>query len=181
MSLREECFCPQCCSQLSLEYRRPRSAAHWARARVALLILLLAALIVTVLLYSALVRNTGPPLSIEATINTIGAEAYWDAGCMSKVNTISWELLEGGSREVWFYLKSIENVPVNLTPSATNWNPRETESYMILTGLNFTNPLLPNGILHVGLKLDVSSEISPDLGRKISFEITISRSGARVE
>jgi len=112
-------------------------------------------ILLAAVLFTALVNFTVRVLSNESpeaavtsvgTVYVTGVEAY--GGDLKTVNgalAIDWGTLYlGESKSVFFYVRSISNVPVRVTLEVTSWTPTEISQYMTLSW-NYNNAQIAPG------------------------------------
>lgn len=95
-----------------------------------------------------------------ASIKTVGVNVYSDLNCTQPITEIDWGTLEPStSKIIPVYVKSLSNIPINVTVYASDWNPTNCTDYMTLTANPNDFILIPSEVVEVNLTLAVSSDI----------------------
>jgi hypothetical protein len=138
-----------------------------------------------ILLCAAAIGIFGPALSLLQTSRTVpnggsvkgvGVGIYWNSGCTNQTSSISWGILDPGSKKtVNVYVRNEGNTVVTLSKTTQNWVPTTASNYMSLNW-NYANQTLSvNQVVQVSLTLVVSSTVTGI--RNFSFDIMIVSTG----
>jgi len=112
-----------------------------------------------------------------ATIEAISLGVYWDASCVTGVQSIDWgNLTRGSTNNVFIYVRNEGNKAVCLSLSTTDWIPVEASKYLKL-GWDYSRQIIePMDVIKIGLELSVSLLITGIVA--FNFKIVISSSEA---
>jgi hypothetical protein len=100
-------------------------------------------------------------IACTGTVKAVNVGVYWNQNCTESVASIDWGMLEPGeSKNVTIYLKNEGNTPINLSLSASNWNPAEAENHIILTWNYTGESLQPDQALPTTFILTVDQNIT---------------------
>lgn len=121
-------------------------------------------------------NQTSRKLSSTGTIQTIGVGVYADRQCSSQLSSLEWGTLEpGGTQTVTCYVKNMGNSPATLSMYASNWNPSNSENYLILNWDYDGQSINPDTAVGVTFTLNVDANIQGITS--FSFDITIIGTG----
>ena len=109
-------------------------------------------------------------------VKSVGVGVYKDSNCSEVMSSIGWGIVESGSPyNVSAHIRNEGNTEVALFLNATDWNPPEAETYVILSW-NYTGQLvMPNQAIPVILTLSVGNN-APS-GRSFTFNVVITAIG----
>lgn len=97
-------------------------------------------------------------LPSQGNIYTLGVEAYSDSTCESRIEQISWDVLEPGETvNKTVFIKSVSNSPVTLNVNLTDWEPVELSNYISISWNYDSHKLAPSDVISVTLMLSASS------------------------
>ncbi len=159
-------------------------------------VLLIVIVAVTTLILSAMVSSLLSHVDhlnfpSIGTIRTIGIKAYWDEDLSNQTTVVQWGMISpGSSQNVTLYLRSVSNVPVELSITTANWTfrdsnnsavlgPTDNSAYMNLTSdyngatLNPDDVIRTTFTLHVTNSFDFIEFLIQKNVQQVSFDINI--------
>ena len=116
--------------------------------------------------------QTNASISNSGSMKAVGVGIYSDAGCTSRVSSISWGLLEPGSNvNKTVYIRNEGNAAATLAMTTSNWNPSSASSSLTLRWDYGGQTINVNQVVQVKFTLSASSSITGITN--FSFDITI--------
>jgi len=109
-------------------------------------------------------------------VKSIGVGVYKDSNCSEVMSSIGWGIVEPGSQyNASVYIRNEGNTEVTLFLNATDWNPPEAETYMVLSWNYMGQPVMPNQVILVILTLSVGNNATS--GSSFVFNVVITAEG----
>ena len=97
---------------------------------------------------------------VQATVQGIGVEIYWDQACTNRTLSLNWGFIEAGSsNNLTIYVRNEGNSAVSLRISTSNWTPPNASSQMSLVWDYSGQILKTNEVIPVKLTLMVNPTI----------------------
>jgi uncharacterized membrane protein len=132
-----------------------------------LVIAVIAVLFLCVFLFGLIIVSvsslyqTSSTISSVGTFKAVGIGVYWNADSTRNVEALDWGYLTPGSQKSFKVYVSNEGVlPLTLSISTSNWNPREASDHLTLAW-NYNGEKVNGGTtLPVTITLTVSGDVS---------------------
>lgn len=112
-------------------------------------------------------------MSGSGSVKGVGIGVYWNPECTNPTTSIEFgELEPGASKNFNLYLRNEGTSALNMSMSATNWNPANAADVMTLTWNREGQEVNPDQVVDLVITLSVSSDIQ-DISN-FSMDIIIS-------
>ena len=121
----------------------------------------LATICILIIFFSTAIGSFGSKTSVvQATVQGIGVEIYWDQVCTNSTLSLNWGFIEAGSsNNLTIYVRNEGNSAVSLRIGTSNWTPPNASSHMSLFW-NYSGQILKtNDVIPVKLTLMVDPTI----------------------
>lgn len=141
-----------------------------------LVALLIAIFLVSVSAQVGSLVQTNDTIPNSGSIKAMGLGVYLDSGCINKVTSINWGVLDPGSNiNKTVYIRNEGNAVVKLLLATSNWNPTSASRYLTLKWDYASQSLSVAAVLQVKLTLAISASITGVTS--FSFDINLVGTG----
>jgi hypothetical protein len=110
--------------------------------------------------------------NVHANVVGLGAEIYWDQGCINRTLSPDWGSFKPGSNKTLIvYIRNEGDSAAHLSIATSNWAPSAASSYMTLNW-NYSGQILSVGQV---IPLELNLAVSPNITgiTHFSFDTTI--------
>jgi len=105
--------------------------------------------------------QTSSTISSVGTFKAVGIGVYWDEDSTRSVNALDWGYLAPGSEKRFtVYISNEGALPLTLSISTSNWNPKTASNYMTLNCNYNGQTLVADKTIPVTITLTVSADIT---------------------
>jgi hypothetical protein len=114
-------------------------------------------------------------INTQGSVSSIGVGVYWEASCLTEVNTIDWGYVSPSStKDVVVYVRNEGTVPMTLNMTVEEWIPGGASAVMAVSWNAEGSQVNAQSVRQVTLTLSVASSVG-DVS-SFSFDIRITGS-----